>query len=72
MLLNYFPHIIWKNEATLSKLKDKFYYPILMQIGNNAGRCDNRQFLSLFQGMTIAGESVFKSDMMNLFLNSFI
>ena len=29
MILNYFPHNIWKSEAELTRLREAFYYPIL-------------------------------------------
>lgn len=32
MILNYFPHSIWKNEAALMRLKIDFYDPIIRQI----------------------------------------
>jgi hypothetical protein len=32
---------------------------------------DKRQFLSIFQGLTLAGEGVFKPDILNLMLNQY-
>lgn len=32
LVLNYFPHVIWRNEMDLSRLRDRFYYPILKKI----------------------------------------
>ena len=32
MILNYFPHTIWKHEMTLARLRDGFYYPILQLV----------------------------------------
>ena len=32
MILNYFPHNIWKNDPALSRVKDSFYFPILKVI----------------------------------------
>lgn len=48
MILNYFPHSVWKTEEDLKPLKDKFYEPILTEMLNNLSKVDNRQFISLF------------------------
>lgn len=48
MLLNYFPHAIWKSEMDLGRLRDRFYFPIIDQIKEEVDKVDNRQFLSLF------------------------
>ena len=48
MILNYFPHAVWKTEEDLKPLKEKFYDPILNEMLNNFERVDNRQFISLF------------------------
>eukprot|EP00347_Sterkiella_histriomuscorum_P015336 403357409 len=72
LILNYFPHVIWKSEVDLSRLRERFYYPILMKIRDNVENVDNRQFLGLFQGMTLTGDAVFKLDLLNRFLNSYV
>lgn len=30
MILNYFPHNIWKSENALTRLREGFYHPMLM------------------------------------------
>jgi hypothetical protein len=32
MILNYFPHQVWASEDQMTHLRDKFYYPILVNI----------------------------------------
>lgn len=32
MLLNYFPHSIWKHESSLAKLREGFYYPLIQLV----------------------------------------
>jgi hypothetical protein len=32
MILNYFPHNIWKNENALTRLREGFYHPMLQII----------------------------------------
>ncbi len=56
MILNYFPHNIWKNEPSLNRLKENFYYQILQMIKENVEKVDNRQFLSIFQGLTLTDQ----------------
>jgi hypothetical protein len=48
MILNYFPHAIWKSESELTRLKEAFYYPILQKVKENIEKLDKRQFLSIF------------------------
>ena len=72
MVLNYFPHIIWKSDTDLSALSDRFYLPMTAQVKNQADSVDTRQFLGLFQGLTLSGEQVFRLDLLNVFLNSYI
>lgn len=56
MVLNYFPHAIWRNEQGLTRLREGFYMPIVQKVVETLPRVDKRQFLSLFQGLTLAGE----------------
>lgn len=42
MIMNYFPHIIWKNEDDISSLREAFYYPILVKIKDNIEKVDKR------------------------------
>ena len=72
MILNYFPHSIWKSEMELMRLRDRFYYPILKKIGESLDNVDNRQFLGLFQGLTLSGDQTFKLELLNKFLNSYV
>ena len=48
MVLNYFPHSIWRNELDLTRLKETFYYPLIVKVKENIEKVDKRQFLSLF------------------------
>jgi hypothetical protein len=32
MVLNYFPHSIWINEESLTRLRELFYFPIILKI----------------------------------------
>lgn len=72
MILNYFPHNIWKSEAELGKLREAFYFPIIHTAKENLDKLDKRQFLSIFQGLTLAGDQIFKPELLNMVLNSFI
>lgn len=69
MILNYFPHMIWASEDMLRPLRDKFYYPLLQRIRVELPTVDNRQFVAVFQGMTLCGPKIFTKDFLNLFLN---
>lgn len=48
MILNYFPHAIWKSEAELGRLREAFYHPIITKVSENVDNLDKRQFLSVF------------------------
>jgi hypothetical protein len=48
MVLNYFPHNIWRNENGLIRLKEGFYHPMIQIIKENISKVDKRSFLSLF------------------------
>ena len=32
MILNYFPHAIWRSESELSNLREAFYHPIIANV----------------------------------------
>lgn len=73
MILNYFPHYIWKHEnVSLGRMKEGFYFPLGKIVKENLKNMDNRQFLSVFQGLTLSGEVVLKLDLLNAILNNFI
>lgn len=42
MILNYFPHAIWKTESELQQMKEAFYYPIVVKIKENVEKTSNR------------------------------
>lgn len=42
LILNYFPHIIWRSENDLMRLRDRFYYPLLDKISESIDIIDNR------------------------------
>ena len=48
MILNYFPHNIWRSETALTRLREGFYHPMLMIVKEQAAKLDKRQFLSVF------------------------
>lgn len=48
MVLNYFPHSLWKHEDALIRLREGFYYPLILKVKEHLPKADNRQFLSLF------------------------
>ena len=72
MVLNYFPHNIWRNENGLIRLKEGFYHPMIQIIKENISKVDKRTFLSLFQGLTLVGDAVFKPEIVNIVLNSYV
>jgi len=72
MILNYFPHSIWRDESELGRLREGFYHPMLTIIKENIGKVDKRQFLSIFQGLAMSGENIFRSDLLNMILNSYV
>lgn len=72
MILNYFPHNIWRNEAGLARLSQGFYYPMIQMVKENISKVDKRAFLSLFQGLTLAGDKVFRPELLNIVLNSYV
>ena len=65
MILNYFPHAVWSTEEDLKPLMDKFYSPIMDEVVNNLEKVDNRQFISLFQGMVLCGSKIFAKSLLN-------
>ena len=69
MILNYFPHQIWSSEDELKPLRDKFYYPILLNLQENLEKLDNRALTACFQCMVLAGHRLFTQDLLNRFLN---
>ena len=72
MVLNYFPHNIWRNENGLARLSIGFYHPMIQIVKDNISKVDTRTFLSLFQGLTPAGDKVFKPEILNIVLNSYV
>ncbi|TNV84738.1 hypothetical protein FGO68_gene16543 [Halteria grandinella] len=72
MVMNYFPHNIWKSDPQLTRLRDIFYQPMIGKIGENIGKVDKRQFLSIFQGLSLTGEGVFRIELLNNILNSYV
>ncbi len=72
MVLNYFPHNIWRNENGLARLSIGFYHPMIQIVKDNISKVDKRTFLSLFQGLTLAGDKVFKPEILNIVLNSYV
>jgi hypothetical protein len=42
MILNYFPHTIWRNEIALTRLREGFYHPLLVLVRENIGKLDKR------------------------------
>jgi hypothetical protein len=48
MILNYFPHNIWKQEFDLTRLRENFYHPLLLKVKENISKVEKRQFLSIF------------------------
>jgi len=42
MILNYFPHTIWRNESALTRLREGFYHPMLYIVSQNLGNLDKR------------------------------
>lgn len=75
LVLNYFPHALWKEQSgdsgSIYSLREKFYFPILhvLNIADNWSYLTNQQHLGLFQGLTLAGPHVFKLEIMNVALN---
>jgi len=65
MILNYFPHTVWATEDDMVHLKDRFYMPLLMKLTTNLTTMDNRQFLSTFQGLALAGPKIFSKNLLN-------
>lgn len=72
MILNYFPHSVWATEDDLKHLRDKFYQPILEMINLHMAKVDNRQFVSVFQGMSLCGAKIFSEKYLNMFLNAYV
>lgn len=72
MVLNYFPHGLWKDDPALSRLRETFYHPMIEMIREHIAKVDTRQFLSLFQGLTLVGASLLRGDILNIVLNSFV
>ncbi|TNV74156.1 hypothetical protein FGO68_gene5579 [Halteria grandinella] len=72
MVMNYFPHNIWKSDPQLTRLRDIFYQPMIGKIGENIAKVDKRQFLSIFQGLSLTGEGVFRIELLNNILNSYV
>ena len=72
MILNYFPHNIWRNENGLTRLSIGFYHPMIQMVKDNISKVDKRAFLSLFQGLILAGDKVFKPEILNIVLNSYV
>ncbi|CDW74326.1 UNKNOWN [Stylonychia lemnae] len=72
LVLNYFPHVIWRNEQQLMILRDRFYYPMTLKINEIINDLDSRQFLSVFQGLSLCGDQVFKLELFNKYLNSYV
>ena len=65
MILNYFPHAVWATEEDLRPLRDKFYEPIIQGMQQNLEKVENRQFISLFQGMVLCGPKIFTQSLLN-------
>jgi hypothetical protein len=42
MILNYFPHSIWRNEEALVRLREIFYYPLVMKVKDSIHKVDKR------------------------------
>jgi len=59
MILNYFPHQVWRTEDDMKHLRDKFYAPVMQQLTQNLDLMPNRQFISVFQGLSICGQQIF-------------
>jgi hypothetical protein len=72
MVMNYFPHNIWKSDHELTRLRDIFYQPMIQKIAENIAKVDKRQFLSIFQGLSLTGEGVFRIELLNNILNSYV
>jgi hypothetical protein len=72
MVLNYFPHGIWRDDPALTRLRETFYYPMIEMIKAHISKVDKRQFLSLVQGLTLVGETIMRAEILNLILNSFV
>ena len=53
-------------------MKQKFYYPICYQVQMLIESMSTEQFLSVFQGLTLTGASVFQPELLNQILNSFV
>jgi len=47
MVLNYFPHGIWRDDPALTRLRETFYYPMIEMVKSHIEKVDKRQFLSL-------------------------
>ena len=42
MVLNYFPHGLWKDDAGLSRLRETFYHPMVEMIREHISKVDTR------------------------------
>jgi hypothetical protein len=62
MLLNYFPHAIWKDTDIdqVMQSKEKFYFPLVYKIDQSWDRMNNDSFLAIVQGLVLAGNSIMK------------
>lgn len=62
LLLNFFPHDIWKNQfgPEMMENKEKFYFPLVYKIDQSWEMMSNDSFLAIVQGLVLAGNSIMK------------
>lgn len=56
----------------MKPLREKFYGPILVLVSENISSINNRQLISIFQGLTLAGSNIFPQPLLNQFLNQYV
>jgi hypothetical protein len=42
LVLNYFPHAIWREDPALTRLRESFYHPLLVLFKDNVGQVSRR------------------------------
>lgn len=72
IILNHFPHQIWRTEDDMKPLRDQFYMPVFDQIETHINEINNRQFISIFQGLTLCGSKILPQNLLNSFLNQYV
>ena len=53
-------------------MRERFYFPVLQALAAGWSQLDNRKFLAIFQGLTLAGPQVFTPEIANQVLNLFM